>query len=72
MTVENISVNFHKRMLPDPVGIYLHESYVAELGFELGIPGYAVTCATDCTMEPDSEPYVSREKLGFSISLLFD
>ena len=29
-----------------------HESYVAELGFELVIPGSAVRCSTRCSIEP--------------------
>ena len=33
--------------------ITLHESYMAELGFELATPGSAVRCPTDCAMEPD-------------------
>ena len=32
--------------------INLHESYMAELGFELAIPGSAVGRATDCALEP--------------------
>ena len=31
--------------------INLHESYVAELGFELMTPGSAVRCTTYCAME---------------------
>ena len=30
----------------------LHESYVAEQGFELATPGSAMRCTMDCAMEP--------------------
>ena len=35
--------------------INLHESYVAELGFELATPGSSVRHATVCSMEPGSK-----------------
>ena len=31
--------------------ITLNESYLAELGFELATPGFAIRYTTDCTME---------------------
>ena len=35
--------------------VKLHESYVAELGFELAIPGSAVKCATDHAVTPSTD-----------------
>ena len=32
--------------------VYLHESCLADLGFELAIPGSAVRRAVSCTVEP--------------------
>ena len=31
--------------------IYLHESYMAELGFQLATPGSAVRCATNSRVD---------------------
>ena len=40
-----------------------HVCYLAKLGLELAIPGFAVRRATDCAMEPgDRRCSVEREK----------
>ena len=44
--------------------ISLCENYVAELGFKLVTPRYAVSCTTDCIME------LSKQKSTLGIALV--
>ena len=51
MTIQMISLSY------DFI-IYLHKSYVGELGFKLATPGSAVKHAADCAMVDDLVFYI--------------